>query len=160
MPFRIRPLVRDDLPDLLRIDRESYRPEFRESDAAFLAKIALFPAGCLGCFQERAMCGYVFALPWTATRLIGVGELVQSLPDRPDVMYLHDMVVDPDWRGRRVAALLLAEITRLAASLDLHRIVLVAVQDSEPFWQHAGFRIVERFDYVPGTPASRMALDL
>lgn len=122
--------------------------------------MALFRGGSLGCFDGDEMCGYVFALPWVADSVIGVGEVLEALPDHPAVMYLHDMVVAPARRRQGIAARLLGEIVRLAGRLAFDRLALVAVQGSEAFWEHAGFRIVERFEYVPGVPASRMEMVL
>ena len=156
MIFQVRPLVTSDLPDLIRIDRDSYSPQLRESEEAFLSKMALFRAGSLGCFDGDEMCGYAFALPWTSDGVIGVGQVLEALPVQPAVMYLHDMVVAPARRRQGVASRLLAEIAELARRLALDRVVLVAVQGSEPVWQHLGFRVMEQFEYVPGAPASRM----
>ena len=156
--MRVRPLVTADLPDLLRIDHESYTRELRESEAAFLSKMALFRAGCLGCFDELEMCGYAFALPWSEATLVGVAQVLEALPANPDLMYIHDMVVAPTHRRRHVASTLLAEIMRLAEALQIGRFALVAVQGSEPFWQHAGFAAVATLEYVPGVQATRMEL--
>jgi GNAT superfamily N-acetyltransferase len=156
--LRVRPLVSADLPDLIRIDGESYAPELRESEAAFLSKLVLFRAGALGCFDGDQMCGYAFALPWKAGTLIGVAQVLDALPADPDVMYVHDMVVAPACRRRGVASTLLGEIARVAEALHLSRFALVAVQGSEPFWQRAGFQAVETFEYVPGVAATKMEM--
>ncbi len=155
---RVRPLLARDIPDLLRIDHESYIPELRESEAAFLSKMALFRAGALGCFDGNDMCGYVFALPWRGPAVVGIAQVLDALPADPDVMYIHDLVVAPACRGRHVASTLLDEILRLAESLHLDRFALVAVQGSEPFWARAGFAPTATFEYVPGVQATRMEL--
>ena len=152
----VRPLLTADLDDLFRIQTESCDPAYRESEAAVLAKLALFRAGALGWFDGDALCGYAFALPWRAGTVIPVAHVLEALPERPDVMYIHDMVVAPAHRGRGVASALLAEISRLAVALDLDRLSLVAVQGSEPFWQRSGFAAAERVEYVPGVTATRM----
>ena len=156
--LHVRPLVISDLPDLHRIEGESYIAPLRESEAAFLSKMALFRAGSLGCFDAAGMCGYAFALPWNSASVIAVAQVVDALPARPDLMYIHDMVVAPAHRRRHVASTLLAEILRVAGRLDLHRVGLVAVQDSEPFWRRAGFTPAGRFEYVPGVPGTKMEM--
>jgi GNAT superfamily N-acetyltransferase len=154
--LHVRPLVTADLPDLFRIERESYTPELRESEAAVLSKMALFRAGTLGCFDGDEMCGYAFALPWRRGTLISVAQVLDVLPADPDVMYIHDMVVAPGHRRRHVASTLLAEIMRLAEALNLGAFALVAVQGSEPFWERAGFAPAGTCEYVPGVQATRM----
>ncbi len=153
--MRVRSLDTADLPDIIRIERQSYPPGLRESEAALLSKMALFRAGALGCWDEAGMCGYAFALPWRADALVGVAEVIEALPAAPDVLYIHDMVVAPDRRRTGVASTLLRELLRLARALDLGRLTLVAVQGSEPFWEKAGFEAVERIEYA-GLPATRM----
>lgn len=156
----MRPLVTADLPDIVGIERESYPPELRESEAAFLSKMAVFRAGALGCWDEAQLCGYAFALPWTAGALVGVAQIIDQLPPAPDVLYLHDMVVAPARRRMGVASRLFGEIRRLAGALHLPHLSLVAVQGSEPFWQRLGFAPIERIEYVPGIAATRMGQTL
>ncbi len=152
----IRPLLTSDLPDIVRVDRESYVPDFRESETAFLSKMALFRAGSLGCFEGSELCAYVFALPVRGDAVIGVAQVLDALPDGPDTMYVHDMVVAPAHRGRGLASLLLARIADVAGQLGLERFALVAVQGSETFWQRFGFESRATFEYVPGVVATRM----
>lgn len=156
--FQVRPLVTADLPALFRIEADAYRPELRESEAAILAKLALFRAGALGCFDTDHLCGYAFALPWRAGAVIGIAQVLDALPDEPDVMYIHDMVVAPEHRQRGVASTLLAEIVRVADALHLDRFSLVAVQGSEPFWRRAGFAAAGTLEYAPGVSATRMEM--
>jgi predicted N-acetyltransferase YhbS len=156
--MQIRPLTTADLPQVQRIERDSYGAELRESEAALLAKMALFRAGALGCFDGPELCGYAFALPWRADGLIEVGQVVDALPDHPDVMYVHDMVVAPAHRRKGVASHLFGEIVRLAETFHLPRFALVAVQGSESFWQRLGFEEVDAFEYVPGVAATKMAM--
>jgi len=156
--MQIRPLTTADLPRVQRIEADSYRADLREGEAPLLAKMALFRAGALGCFDGEELCGYAFALPWRTGQLIAVAQIVETLPDHPDVMYVHDMVVAPAHRRKGVASLLFGEIARLAAKFDLPRFALVAVQGSEPFWQRLGFEEVEAFEYVPGVAATTMTM--
>ena len=131
----VRPLLPSDLPAIRRIERQSYAPSLRESEPAFLSKMRLFPAGAVGCFAGDDLCGYAFALPWMRSATIGVAQVIDALPARPDVMYIHDMVVAPARRRQRVASTLLTEVLRIASALSFDRLALVAVQGSEPFWR-------------------------
>lgn len=160
LPFHVRPLVTADLPALFRVEEGSYTPDLRETEPAVLSKMALFRAGSLGCFHDDELCGYAFALPWKAGTLIGVAEVLTALPDPPDVLYIHDLVVAPGHRRRGVASTLVAAIVRLADALHLDRLALVAVQNSEPFWERMGFVRLDRFEYVPGQGATRMEMPL
>jgi hypothetical protein len=45
--FEVRPLVTANLPELFRVQAQSFAPEYRESEAALLSRMALFRAGAL-----------------------------------------------------------------------------------------------------------------
>jgi len=156
--FLVRPLVTADLPAVVQIEARSYTPDLRESQAAMLSKMALFRAGALGCFEGDDLCGYAFALPWRAGTLIGVGQVVDALPEDADVMYIHDVVVAPAHRRRGAASALVGKIVRVAIALHLGRFALVAVQGSEPFWQRSGFAPAGTLEYLPGVRATRMEM--
>jgi GNAT superfamily N-acetyltransferase len=71
-------------------------------------------------------------------------------------MYIHDLAVLRSHRGRGLARLLLTEVFRVAEELGLKRFGLVAVQNSEAFWQRWGFERREPLMYAPGVSGTRM----
>ena len=154
--MRIRRLEAGDLERMSQLQRAVYLPALAEPPETFANKMALFPEGALGCVEGEALLGYTLALPWRGDAVVPLHGIIDALPERPDALYLHDMVVDPDFRGRGIARQLLSALEALAARADFARLALVAVQGAEPFWQHLGFTPVESFFYAPGCPATRM----
>lgn len=155
MPI-LRRLSDGDLPEVLRVQEVAYAATLNEPGEAFAAKIGVFPAGAIGCFEGADMIGYVFSVPWTLGEVMPLHH-APLLPRRgADCLYVHDMAVQPDRRGRGVAVRLLEALTEVALKEGLRHLALTAVQGSEGFWARLGFQEERRFEYAPGVPASYM----
>lgn len=156
----LRRLTRDDLPQIHRLEVETYLPSLHESDEAFLRIIDLFPDGAVGMFDADELCAYAFAVPLRAGSVLELKAPLRELPSQPDMFYIHDVAVGARYRGRGLATRLVEAMLDLARARRLPTSELVSVQGSAPFWQRFGFRRVEEFEYAPGAPATRMALTL
>ena len=152
-----RPLTRDDIPELHRIEAESYIPALHESDESFLRLIELFPEGAFGCFDDDGLCGYAFAAPTRAGETLALRSVVDQIPPDADTFYIHDVAVAHRCRGRGVARQLVERLLDLARARGFTRSELVSVQGSAPFWSRFGFEPLYEFEYVPGIPATKMA---
>lgn len=153
MPVRL--LVEADLPSIVDIQRECYRPELIEAPETFRRKIEQFGAGCFGLEREGRIGGYVFCQPWKDGEILPLDDQ-GSIPSHCDCLYLHDLSVIPGWRGTGGAGALLAAVFGLARQLGYRRYGLVAVQSSEAFWRRQGFVPVREFEYAPGVSATYM----
>jgi ribosomal protein S18 acetylase RimI-like enzyme len=149
----IRKLVSSDLPDILRIQQNVYRPELLESSDTFSRKLMLFPEGCLGCEDDGVLCAYVFAHPWQGDSPVPLDDSNLLLPPKPDALYIHDLAVETAYRGRGLAQDLFGRLLRLAEEKGLGTMSLVAVQNSETFWQRLGFKRGHALSYGPGVSA-------
>ena len=154
--MQIRQLTPRDLTSVLRIQALAYIPELIESADSFGAKLKLFPAGCLGVFNEDVLCAYVFSHPWHTDEYVPLDSRNATPATSVSCYYIHDLAVDPSCRGRGLAKMLLDQLLAIAAELRIRKFALVAVQDSESFWKHWGFRAVEKLTYGRGVPAARM----
>jgi predicted N-acetyltransferase YhbS len=155
----LRPLTRDDIDALHRLESESYQPSLHESDEAFLRLIELYPAGAIGCFDDEGLCGYAFGVPLTAGSTLELQVPLDRIPDSADTFYIHDVAVAARCRGRGIGGRLATELLALARARGLTRSELVSVQGSAPFWERFGFRRVHEFEYVPGAPSTKMVRD-
>lgn len=151
-----RRLTADDLPELHRLEAEAYEPALHESDEAFLRLIALYPEGAFGFFDESALCAYAFAVPLPSGSVLDLKAPLQALPPGADMFYIHDVAVAAPYRGRGLAARLVATLLDLARAQGYSTSELVSVQGSAPFWARFGFSRVSDFEYAPGTPATKM----
>jgi GNAT superfamily N-acetyltransferase len=151
-----RHLTPDDLPELHRLEAETYEPALHESDEAFLRLIALYPDGAFGYFDEGVLCAYAFAVPLPAGSVLDLKAPLQALPPGADMFYIHDVAVAAPYRGRGLAAALVEKLLALARGRGFRTSELVSVQGSAPFWGRFGFARVSDFEYTPGTPATKM----
>ena len=67
-PPCLRELRPDDVPELLRLEKEAYLPELYEPPGVFVDKMRRFPEGALGSFQGGFLLGGVAGM-LTATVL-------------------------------------------------------------------------------------------
>lgn len=156
MKREISNLKIEDMESVLSIQRKCYVPLLLEEAETFLKKLAMFPAGCLCARTETGLAGYVFAHPWITDEIVPLNGNTRTLPERCDALYIHDLAVAPESRGMGTARALIDAIFAVARSHNLANLSLVAVQNSEPFWEHWGFKGENRFEYVPQVPATHM----
>ena len=156
----LRRLTADDLPQIHRLEAETYLPSLHESDEAFLRLIDLFPDGAIGAFDGDELCAYAFAVPLPAGSVLELKAPLRELAPRADMFYIHDVAVGRRHRGRGLATRLVQAMLDLARTRGLRTSELVSVQGSAPFWQRFGFRRVEDFEYAPGAAATKMMLSL
>jgi GNAT superfamily N-acetyltransferase len=152
----IRPLVPQDIKQVLAVQSVAYVKELIEGEATLLAKLALFPSGCWGAQDGANLVGYIFSHPWRSGELVPLDHTLTSLPSIPDSYYIHDLAVAPSHRCRGVSTLLLERVFAMAGESGLRRFSLVAVQKSEVFWERWGFRTVAQVPYGAGLTASHM----
>jgi GNAT superfamily N-acetyltransferase len=154
--MRFRPLTREDVAELHRLEAESYLPSLHESDEAFIRLIELYPAGAFGYFDDEGLCGYAFGVPLKAGSTLELRTPLDKVPDRADTFYIHDVAVAERCRRCGVGRALAARLLDLAREGGFTRCELVSVQGSAPFWETLGFRRAGEFEYAPGTPSVKM----
>jgi len=111
---------------------EQVHPDYPEDPAVFAERLALFPAGC---FMFGAV-GYLIAHPWMLASPPQLNTLLGALPAAPDTMFVHDLALLPEARGRGHAGEAVALILRVAGPLELS---LVSVGLASGFWRRYGF---------------------
>ncbi|HYG74398.1 MAG TPA: GNAT family N-acetyltransferase [Planctomycetota bacterium] len=151
-------LQKSDMPDVLSVQREAYRPELLESAETFERKLQLFPQGCFGCKEGDKLKAYVFTHPWISDVVAPLDCEQLTLPDSPDCLYIHDLAVRKSAQGSGIGGQLLDAVFALADERGYRNMALVAVQDSEPYWQRRGFTPCEKLLYGGCVPATHMVL--
>lgn len=140
--FALRPLSLADLDAILRLQSDCYGADYVEPAAAFEVKLraTMTLRTCWGAFADRgALLAYAISLPVCADTMPGLHASDYRCPSMPTLLYLHDVAVSPQGRGRGLAQVLLAQVQQRAQQLGLTRMGLIAVQDSAPYWQRLGF---------------------
>jgi GNAT superfamily N-acetyltransferase len=143
----VRPLLENDLPEVLRVQRDAHPPALVELPEVFGRRIALFPQGAIGAFEDE-LAAYLFCHPWTIDEVATLHRAPAVLPDRPTCIYVHDLAVHPHYRGRGLADRLVNEAKSIAADMSLP-LAAVAVNRSERFWERHGLARRRELDYGP-----------
>ncbi|MDW5563142.1 MAG: GNAT family N-acetyltransferase [Methanomassiliicoccus sp.] len=152
----IRPLVPSDLPEVLAVQRSAYPEVLLESSASFDRKIKLWGRGALGGFDDDVLAAYLFCHPWALGEVAPLDARNMVLPERPDCLYVHDLAVYADHRGKGWGDRLVREALAIAQEQDLGACALVAVQRSRPFWERHGFLVQRDLQYAAGIDAHYM----
>ena len=121
-----------DLADRVHTDLPE-RPE------VFAEKMQLFPEGCFVLVSGRNIAGYALSHPWRLRSIPPLDDFLGRIPDNCDCLFIHDVVVLPEARGRRAAAALIETAAALATSRVLPFLALVSVYDTHPIWKRLGF---------------------
>jgi len=156
----LRPLTPADLASVHALEIDAYLPSLHESVEALARLIALFPEGALGAFDRHGLCGFIFGVPLRRGMTLDLRSPLRSVPDHPDMFYVHDIAVADRCRGQGVGSALAERLLAVARERGFSAVELVSVQDSAPFWERFGFRPVRAFQYAPGAVSVHMAVTL
>lgn len=138
----IRSMARDDLPDVLRIQRESFDDTAQESLQSFQAKLIASPSTCFVAIQQGQVVGYLVAILASSDEPPALHGEVARIPAAPDCLYLHDLSVSQIARGSGVARALMDGFMTSLRQQRLPRACLTAVNGSQAYWTRYGFRVV------------------
>ena len=125
-----------DLETVAAIERDSHNPLPPEGLSVFANRLALFAPGCF--VAGAPVGGYAIAHPW-AGAAPALGSVLETLPDAPSHLFLHDVALRPALRGRGLVAALVDALCGLAAARGLPEIRLTAVHGTAPRWARLGF---------------------
>lgn len=131
----------EDIPALMALS-ERVHPTFYEGEAMFADRLALFPQGCLVLpLADGTLAAYAIAYPVRRFAPPPLDTVLGRLPADADALYVHDVAVAPEWRGRRLAEPAVERLLLLAEPYGAA--VLVSVYGTPPFWARFGFRPVD-----------------
>ncbi|QSP95011.1 GNAT family N-acetyltransferase [Marinobacter salinisoli] len=141
MTVAVRPIQGSDWPAIDAIQRQAYPDDLHEEIAVLQQKQQRSPDTCWVVTDgDDQVAGYLLAHRWPSAT--DVPALDQPLPAiGGNVMYIHDMALAPSARGRRLSRLLWQELIEQVRRENLTTLALVAVNDSQDYWQHRGFEI-------------------
>ena len=147
--IEIRHLTVLDVDAVCEVQRHAYAENYLESASSFVAKIAAAPATCFGAFATSVdgapvILGYLICLPCEPDFEMPLdSEPTGVLPlEEASCVYVHDLAVRRDQRGRRLGDLLWEALCEAVTRNGIVRLSLVSVQNSTPYWQARGFSVV------------------
>ncbi len=137
-----RPMVSADLDGVVRIARLAF-PDHFEDRECFAERLSLYPRGCfvLSDAHKADIVGYLIAYPWTNESAPPLNTLIHSIPRNANLLYLHDLALEPEARGQGHTRTIVADLIDQARRDGWRRIALVAVNRAERFWQSMGFAV-------------------
>lgn len=111
-PVLLRPMTKDDLDEVMAIERSAYR--YPWSSGFFLQELRVACARSILAEVDGKICGYV---------------LFWLLPGSIDV---HNLAIAPDTRRLGIARLLMRQVVASAAAQSATRVTLEVRQSNEP----------------------------
>jgi hypothetical protein len=113
-----------------------------ERPEVFAEKVRLFPEGALVLPAGDKIVGYGITHPWKLCQIPPLDTFLEKLPGDADCLYVHDVVVLPEFRGKLAAGSYIETISRLAKAMHIRSLALVSVYDTDPLWGRFGFCVV------------------
>lgn len=117
-------------------------PDLFERTEVLAEKQRLYPDGAWLCEIDGTVGGYLLSHPWRASGIPPLDMFLGALPTQTDTYYIHDLALLPECRGIGAAGFIVRAALQRAAE-DFSNAALVAVNDSQAFWQLRGFEIVD-----------------
>ena len=136
--FQLEPLLFHDL-DRLNAVAQGIHPGLPERPAVFAEKIGLFPEGCRKFLWQGQMLGYGIAHPWQRDAIPPLDAFLRTLPSNPDCLYLHDVALAPEARGKGGLQRYMDYIKGVARVQGLASLALVSVYGTAGMWSRFGF---------------------
>jgi len=140
-----RPMWKEMKPqDMAAVSRLAAlcHPDLPEDSAVLAEKQKLAPQYCFALAQlsgEEELLGYMLAHPWRRGDIPPLNRRLGGIPQNADIIYLHDLALDPAARGQRLAEAAVIKLCAIAVRAGFAEINLAAVHCSAPFWQKQGF---------------------
>ena len=135
----IRHMVSSDLPQVMRIQRACYEQAFHEPRDAFAVKLHGSEGTCWVACDGLHIYAYLVSLVIMGDEIPALHATTWQPGSSPTWLYLHDLAIDPQFRGSGLSAWLLDAAKAYAHAHQLTAIGLIAVQGSEPFWAQTWF---------------------
>jgi len=138
MTLSWRAMAEPDLDQVAEIAAIGF-PDHFEGRAVFANRLVLWPAGCFVLAEREAVAGYLVSYPWSAESAPALNTVLEGLPSRPELIYLHDLALRPEARGRGWTGPMISRLAEQARAEGWPAMSLVAVNEAEGFWRRHGF---------------------
>jgi GNAT superfamily N-acetyltransferase len=123
-------------------------PGFPEDAAVYADRLALYPAGCFVLPSADGLAGYAISHPWHDGAPPALNTVLGHLPEPSSLYYIHDVALLPAVRGSGAGNAVAATLIDYARRAGFTRAMLIAVNNSEDFWQRSGFAPVAAHPYA------------
>ena len=129
------------MPAICQIQAHCYESQYLEQPAAFSSKISKTAETCWLAYIDDQPIAYLICLPVSTSTFPALNASDFELCDRPSLLYLHDLAVDPKYRTVGAGQQLIKQVVDYGKQEQYQQIGLIAVQDAASYWQKQGFNI-------------------
>jgi GNAT superfamily N-acetyltransferase len=146
--LRITRMAEHQLQEVSDLADEVYPKDLYESFEALRSRWLAYPQGAIVLLDPDStmVCGYSFFHPWFSDLIVPLNTILKKVP-RTRTAYLHDMAIMPELRGEGYGADLALNTIDRIISQGFRQVNLVAVMDSQTFWQKVGFSPIREVQY-------------
>ncbi|WP_445501852.1 GNAT family N-acetyltransferase [Microvirga sp. G4-2] len=137
MPWR--PMTAQDLARA-QILADTIHIDHPEDAEVFAERLRLYPQGCLALEEGGRLIGYALTHPWHFGKPPALNSLLGEIPHDATTYYVHDVALLPEARGKGYAAQVAQKLAHHAEGAGFSNLSLVAVNNSQGFWERLGFR--------------------
>ncbi len=135
--FNIRNLTIKDLPQIMRVERSAWEPEWQATEDKFANRIRTFPEGVIGIFSQDRLVGVTTSMMFNfdIDQLAGYNKSWEEItgdgyitPHNPEgnALYIVSVAVDEQFQGQGLGRQLVAAQKELAKRKELDWVVLGA----------------------------------
>ncbi len=137
MPWR--PMTPQDLAQV-QVLADTIHVSHPEDPEVLAERHCLYPQGCLMLVEDERAIGYALAHPWRFAEPPPLNRLLGELPTDASTYYIHDVALLADARGKGYALQAAERLITHARETGFGNASLVAVNNSQAFWERVGFR--------------------
>ncbi|WP_427981855.1 GNAT family N-acetyltransferase [Agarivorans sp.] len=139
----IQKIVDVNWPQIVELQGQVYLSIEPETLQVLKSKWLNSPDSCFIYQEQGEVIGYLLAHAWHGQT---PPKLFKPLTtnSQASVLFLHDLAVAKAAAGRGIGKSLFTHLLKTALAKGYQQIMLVAVQDSFPFWQKQGFKTVNQ----------------
>jgi len=157
----INPIKENSWDGILTVQKEAYTELPHEDLNILKSKWLSSPNTCaVYLSHENMILAYLLAHPWAS-------EIPPKLHENSSItmslnLYLHDLALSLEARGKGIAKKLVENLIDNAKLEGFAKILLVSVQNSDGFWAKFGFLEIANAEICPsyGDKAKLMTLEL
>ncbi|CAI3950887.1 Ribosomal protein S18 acetylase RimI and related acetyltransferases (RimI) (PDB:1GHE) [Commensalibacter communis] len=144
----IYPATDRELDNILEIQDLCYHEIEPESPEVIASKIYTSPDTCFIAKDNQSIRGYLLSLPSSLGNPPQLHSNTQTTEPNPNCLYLHDLAIHPNARGMGVGKLLIQHFAKIALQKQFEHASLISIQNSVPFWEKYGFKVVSADSYL------------
>jgi ribosomal protein S18 acetylase RimI-like enzyme len=131
-----------DLPQVNHI-ADQIHLSLPERPEVFTDKYQTFPEGAFVLENGGDIVGYGLSHPWVIGDIPPLDEFLGLPQSAPNCLYLHDVAILDEARGRGFARELITMMVTIGIAHRLHALALVSVYGTNMLWRRYGFNEME-----------------